>query len=187
MICDLCKKNEAIIHVQEHSPKGVKTVNICLECAATRGLKIKSEDVGKLMFNFVNNLFGNKLMSHSNPIDLNNFNLSELTDLKCSACGTTVDKISEDKKVGCPVCFSEFHKIIDLILYRLNNSLEFKGELPLVIENIRQYKIKVINLKKRLKQSIKSEDYALAASIRDEINSLRGSFRGERVRDEQNS
>ena len=33
MLCDICKKNEAVIHIQEISAAGKKIINLCNECA----------------------------------------------------------------------------------------------------------------------------------------------------------
>ena len=33
MLCDICKKNEAVLHIQEVSSEGKKVINLCNECA----------------------------------------------------------------------------------------------------------------------------------------------------------
>ena len=38
MICDICHKNPAVIHIQEIGPNGRHALNLCLKCAAERAL-----------------------------------------------------------------------------------------------------------------------------------------------------
>ena len=33
MLCDICKKKEAVIHIQEISAAGKKIINLCNDCA----------------------------------------------------------------------------------------------------------------------------------------------------------
>ena len=48
MKCDICKKRDAVFHMQEQSAYGVRKISLCIECALTKGLNIRSEDVDKL-------------------------------------------------------------------------------------------------------------------------------------------
>lgn len=167
MKCNLCKKREAVFHMQEQSQFGVRTVSLCLECAAMKGLNIRSEDVGKLFSAFIANIFGTETERSVNAAAM------KLLNLKCSSCGKTLEAISETNEAGCPECFTNFYSFIDMILFKLNHSLDYKGDLPQAIKEKRNYKIEIINLKRQLKQCITLEDFHKAAEIRDKIKELR--------------
>ena len=51
MICDICHKNPAIIHIQEIGPNGRHAVNLCLKCAAERALdgQEPTSSLGKIL------------------------------------------------------------------------------------------------------------------------------------------
>lgn len=171
MTCEVCNRREAVIHVQEQSPGGVRTVRLCLECAAVKGLNIRNEDVQSLFTNFIANLFDNDPSKPVNPPSL------KLLNLKCPTCGMELSKIIEDKKAGCQFCFHEFPQFINTVIYAYNNSVEYKGSLPPEIEHYRKYKMTILKLKKDLRLSVKQADFSKAIILRDKIKTIRREYR----------
>ncbi len=179
MICEVCKKKEALIHLQEHSLNGVRTVRLCLECAAVKGLNIRSQDVESLFTNFVSNLFNGE--NNNKSINIPSL---KLLNLHCPTCGTPLNSIIEDNLAGCQYCFSEFGKVIDSIIFSNNNSIEYKGSLPEDIDRDRNYKKTIFKLKRQLRENIEKNDFKEAVIVRDKIKSLKKS-QGH-IRNEQN-
>lgn len=179
MICSICKKREAVLHIQENSPGGVKTVSLCLECAAVKGFNIRNEDVGALFMKFVTNIFGTPA---DKTIDLSSL---KLLGLKCPYCGKSLESAIEEHKVGCSYCFNEFSKIIDIMLFKYNNSLDYKGALPVEIDIRRKYKLQMLDLKRELRRNIKIENFKEAAVIRDKIKLLKETHYAGKVANEQ--
>ena len=168
MKCNICNKNEAIIHIEEYSQKGVRNLSLCLECAAEKGFNVRIEDIDNLLLNFLENIFGDSNNKFSKQIDEN--------ALKCPTCGKTIYEITESQKVGCPVCYNVFKKIIDLLIYKLNNSMTYKGKLPQDLSVMRDKKARMEELKIKLHQYLLDEDYSNAAIVRDEINLIKNSY-----------
>jgi protein-arginine kinase activator protein McsA len=54
----------------------------------------------------------------------------------------------------------------------MNNSLDYRGELPEDLREEHDYKVEIFNLRKQLKQCISAEDFTKAAEIRDKIKAL---------------
>lgn len=172
MLCEACKKNEAIIHIEEKSQVGVRTVSLCLECAAMKGFNIRSQDIQPLINGFVSNLFG------SNPQSIPVFNSLQMLDSQCGFCGTSINEIYETSKAGCQECFSEFRSLIESIIESFNESVEYKGKLPENMDKEKKYLTAVLKLKKELRKCVEKEDFKEAAVIRDKIQVLKKNYEG---------
>lgn len=169
MKCDICKKRDAIFHMQEQSAYGVRKISLCIECAITKGLNIRAEDVDKLFSSFISNIFADGQMNTTN---IASQAAARILNLRCPECGKTVEDITKTNEAGCIKCFSYFRSLIDAILVNMNNSLEFRGELPEDLREEHDYKVEIFNLKKQLKHCISMEDFTKAAEIRDKIKAL---------------
>jgi protein arginine kinase activator len=176
MKCNICKKNEAVIHIEEFSQKGVRNLSLCLECAAEKGFNVRIEDIDNLLLNFLENIFGDSTNKFSKQIDEN--------ALKCPSCGKSIYEITETQKVGCPSCYSEFKKIIDLLIYKINNSMTYKGRLPQDLSMLRAQKARMEELKIKLNQYLLEEDYSNAAIVRDEMNVIKETYRKKRKKND---
>jgi len=172
MKCSVCKNNDPLIHIEEYSDHGVRKLNLCLECAAAKGFNVSIEQIDKLLLGFLENIFldNNGLIA----------NQKNENSLKCPACGITIYEINESQKVGCPICYSTFKKVLDLIIYKNNNSLTYKGRLPDNLDKMRNQKTKLEDLKIKLNQCLLLEDYSNAAVIRDQIKALREKYKAVR-------
>jgi len=169
MKCSICKRNDAIIHVHEYSEKGVRKINLCLKCAIKKGLNTSIEELDGIFSNFIKNLFKeNKSRNKLKSSDIN-----YKVNLTCPECKTTINEFSDDLMLGCSVCYTVFEQIIDLIIYKRNNSLNYKGKLPKILNIVKEDKTNLFMLKDQLNNYIMKEDYKKAAEIRDEIKKLK--------------
>ena len=181
MKCDVCGKRDAVFHMQEQSAMGVRKISLCIECALTKGLNIRKEDVDKLFSSFISNIFAD---GNSVPVDMASQAAARILDLKCPECGKTVESITETNEVGCTKCFSYFSSLIDVILGNMNNSLDYRGELPVDLRMEHDCKVEIFNLKKQLKQCISMEDFTKAAEIREKIKALQNEECSEKETEE---
>ena len=174
MRCDVCQKEQAIIHIREVSEKGIKKINLCANCALQKGLNISIENMDFVLFNFLKNLFSG-----------NNGNLNSKIGIKCPSCGTSIIQITEHSEVGCPICYSFFGNLIDMVIFKHNNSMNYLGKLPFEMKKIKDNKAKINDLKIKLRQYINKEEYKKAALVRDEIIDLKKSMvKPKEIRDE---
>lgn len=165
-----------MIHIEEFSDRGVRKLNLCLECAAQKGFNVSIEQIDSLLLNFLENIFSN------NPLA----NGKKENALKCPSCGKTIYDITETQKVGCPACYITFKKIIDLMIFKNNNSLTYKGKLPESLNKIRDHKKKMEDLKIKLTQYLISEDYKNAAKVRDQIKTIKEKYNNARGNNDTN-
>jgi len=167
MKCSICKADNAIIHIREYSETGLRKINLCLECAIKKGLSAPSENLDNLLAKIISNVF------NINASYKNLRGSRRSLKLVCPSCGKTVNDFSSNLEVGCPVCYDVFEDIIDLLIFNQNNSLNYLGKLPETLNKLNLQKSNLKQLKKNLKKHVQEEDFAKAATVRDEIKKLK--------------
>ncbi len=164
MKCEKCKKNEAKIHFTQIKDGKVVSYNLCKECAEKQGFKAVKFDSEQQP------AFAPEAKDHV---------LSELIGEEseaageCAFCHSKLDDIKHSGRMGCARCYFTFEKQIDILLRRIQGSSFHLGKhsgKPVSERYGEQLKIR--ELKKKLNESVKEEDYEKAARLRDEIRSL---------------
>jgi len=169
MKCNICKNDNAIIHIREYTDIGIRKINLCLECALKRGLNTAGNNIDLLLADIIKkvlNIPSGRSKKGKNSLKRN-------ISLICPSCGLSLHNFSKELKVGCPLCYSVFEKIIDLIIYNYNNSLIYLGKLPDDIKKVTIQRSKLRKLKRELKESLDLEQYMKAAIIRDKIKRVK--------------
>ncbi len=167
MICDVCKQRPSLIVVQEIRGSTINELNLCLSCASNYGFKPTKEQSDGGVFDLLSGIVGS--LQHAHDIALKN-----LSALSCPVCGLTGSELVEGGITGCRNCFSVFDKIIDHNIISYNKTLHYMGRLPDGLGKMKENRIKIRTLKKELKEHVIYERYKEAATIRDQINKLKG-------------
>lgn len=173
MKCSICKNDNAIIHIREYTDNGIRKINLCLECALKRGFNASLENVDSMLSKIVRNIFNDPGDDRKGRKAARNTQREDIISLVCPSCGTTVQDFTNTLELGCPICYSVFDRIIDLILFNHNNSLNYLGKLPEQIKIVNIQKSKLRKLKKELIEHVNNENFNKAALVRDEISKLR--------------
>jgi len=164
MKCEKCKKNEAKIHFTQINDGKVVSYNLCKECAEKQGfkaVKFDSEEQPAFAPEEKNQVLSDLVEEESAAIG------------ECPFCHYKLDDIKRSGRLGCAKCYYTFEKQIDVLLRRIQGSsfhLGRRSGKP-VSEHYGD-QIKIRELKKKLNESVKEEDYEEAARLRDEIRSL---------------
>ena len=186
MLCQICRANPATIHIQEIVDGEENTLHICTECARKRSL---SEE------NSVNAHFHDMLERLTKVIaNSADLKIAELFDAKkpqeeddvtkdldCTVCGTTFQSYKKTGKLGCPACYEQFGQLIFPELPLIHHGSVHSGKTP--PETVEQWQDPVvserINLRRELErlckgldESIRREEFELAAELRDRINAI---------------
>lgn len=178
MKCDICKANEATIHIQEIINNNIKTIHICENCAKMYGFKNDIMDIGFNLFNIFSQLSkeeAGKEQKTQKPVELSKKHqniIDEENKLICPQCNITYDEILETGKFGCGYCYTAFNEQIKPIIRRIHGTIFHKGKVPIKFKK----QIKIVRdlkgLNNRLKSAIKKEEYEKAAILRDKIKQL---------------
>lgn len=157
MLCDICGKNEAMVHLTEIINEQMTKLHLCEECARKKGAEMEEH------FGLADLLAG-----------LANLDTSVETmkdrKVKCSSCGMTYTDFKKAGRLGCGQCYETFKTYLAPLLKRIHGSDVHIGKTPdKKGRAAKSKKVDIEQLKRRLKRAIELEEFEEAAQIRDEI------------------
>ncbi|MEA4862183.1 MAG: UvrB/UvrC motif-containing protein [Victivallaceae bacterium] len=170
MLCDICGKNEATIHIEEITDGASKTVHLCGECMAKNpqfgGLGVSPFNLAEIVLNL-----GGKLaakMSSQKPDE------KPETMIKCPVCGWTSRELGTTGLLGCPSCYAVFEPVLEPAISSMHRGGEHSGKRAVKpeVSTEDEYRLQKAALRKELADCIKKEDYEQAAVLRDRLAAL---------------
>lgn len=160
MYCQVCQKNEATIHLTEIND-GVRTeMHLCENCAQEEGIAVKSHLP-------INELLANLLATQPSDDEVSG---SSEQDITCPHCGFTLEQFTKKAVLGCPYDYDVFEKsLVPLIERAHDGRTSHCGKVPTKTSSDTKKQVELLTLRQQLETAVKSEDYELAAKLRDEI------------------
>lgn len=182
MLCEICGKNEATIHIEEISDGKSKTLHICGECMAKNptlgGMEINAFNLGDIICNLAGSGGGKPGEAGSGP----SAGSASEPLIECGACGWTSEKLHKTGRLGCGECYHYFRELLLPALRTMHRGLEHTGKHPgggtSELSGDRELVIQISALKSEQKKCIASEDYEQAAVLRDKILALEEQLKG---------
>ncbi len=162
MLCDICGKREAVIHIQQIIGKETIDVHMCRECARKKNIASDGASMNTSIINMVMNLLENKSLNRILPNNVT----------RCPTCGTKVSEIRNEGKAGCPDCYTEFRGIIRNILGMGSAPLLHTGSISSKLKTYRRILMDRERLKRELEEAVSKEDYETAVIIRDQLKEI---------------
>jgi protein arginine kinase activator len=161
MLCDICGKNQATVHLTEIVDDQMSELHLCEECARKKSSQMESQ------FGLSDLLAG--LAEFEKPSEE-----KETSALKCPNCGLTYKDFKKVGRFGCGECYTTFKKFLAPLLKRIHGSGTHCGKCPVKITAAKtsRKKVDVQELRCRLQKAIEDEAYEEAAKIRDQIKEL---------------
>ena len=168
MLCNICNKEEACIHIEKHDSGEKGTYRICQTCADLQGFTPQNLQDNKVI---------EKLFRHlEQAIKASPVNKNE----SCPTCKTTLRNYQQQGLLGCTDCYTTFHTNLSKDMQQLQPSAKHLGKLPkqnLELNFQTSQETDANNnseesleeLEKSLHYCIQEEDYERAAEIRDQI------------------
>jgi protein arginine kinase activator len=166
MICQICKENQATIHLTQQKNDRVVKIHVCRQCAQEKGFDYL-EKSNYALGNIISGIFGGS--EESGP--------AERTAHACAVCGTSHDDFREAAKLGCSECYEFFKPQLLSVLRNLHVKTQHLGKFPKSRSERAETVKRVALLQEELERAIAEECYERAAEIRDELRSL-GEERG---------
>jgi len=158
MLCDLCHKHIATVHLTEIINDKIAEMHICQACAKTKTEEIKDQ------LNISDFLGGLAVAGTAER--------KEESSLKCVSCGLTYADFKKKGRLGCGNCYIVFKQMLLPLLKRIHGSTHHVGKSPLHKEERISREANIKELKNRLERAIQLEEYEEAARLRDELKSL---------------
>ena len=90
--------------------------------------------------------------------------------LKCAFCGTDFESVRQSGSVGCAECYSVFAELI--FPSTLTPERAEGARIPAVRRSALERQRSVAELKRKIKLAVETENYELAAELRDKIKDL---------------
>ncbi len=171
MLCDICKKNEATVHIKEFHNGQCVSHHLCAECAEK---KEQQGEFGALGFKLSEILFnavpGNKKASAVKK------ETAADEQLICPACSWSSEMIRKSNgKVGCPECYRIFAPILADALSKVQRGTVHLGKHPAAGNGNDSGKLRqeLKRLQTELADLVAKEEYENAAVCRDRIIAIR--------------
>lgn len=161
MICDLCKKNEAVIFLESIGKNGKRKINLCPECAISRGIQapVSAQNAQNLAAVF------KEIEEKEEALDVNSKRL-------CPVCGKSFFAVLKTGMAGCPECYEVFKQDITASLKEHGITGPYSGSMPSRLSGFRNSLTDRADLQAKLEEAVRSENYEKAAVYRDFLKAL---------------
>lgn len=163
MLCDVCHKIEASVHLTEIINDKVMKLNLCEECAMKKSAEMEEHfGLGELLAGLTE--FGESVKAPARGV----------VKIKCPNCGLTYTDFKRRGRLGCSECYNAFQSKLTPLLKRLHGSEHHVGKVPIKVPNdIKAEAVsKLQELRLKLKKAIAIEEFEEAAKLRDQIRDL---------------
>lgn len=158
MVCDICAKNQATVHLTEIIDDQMSELHLCEECARKKSIQMEQQ------FGLADLLAG--LAEFGKP------EAPEVTGLRCSNCGLSYEDFKKTGRLGCGECYSNFRKYLLPLLKKIHGSTQHLGKSLYKVVARSRKKIGLAELRAKLHQAIEQEEFEEAARLRDKIREL---------------
>ncbi len=164
MVCDICGKNSATVHLTEIVDEQMSELHLCEECARKKSAQMEQQ------FGLSDLLAG--LADFEKPSED-----KEAVVLTCPNCGLSYKDFKKVGRLGCSECYQAFKKLLVPLLKRIHGSNLHCGKCPVKLPasggaKAGRKKPDLQELKSRLQKAVEDEAYEEAAKLRDQIREL---------------
>lgn len=161
MLCDICAKNQATVHLTEIIDEQMNELHLCEECAHQKSIQMEQQ------FGLSDLLGG--LVEFEKPAQEKE---AAGALIKCANCAFTYADFKKIGRLGCSECYSAFKKYLTPLLKKIHGSNLHFGKSPAKIFKVPAKGADLQELRYRLQKAIETEAFEEAAKIRDQIKEL---------------
>lgn len=155
MICEVCKKRQATVHMTDIVNDEKREIHLCQECAEAQGVMTHT--------------------SFSLPDLLAGLTKKRATqggeDVTCQECDLSWSAFQARGRLGCANDYQAFRKELMPMIERIHGKTEHVGKRIATGESGRQREL--ADLQRRMRDAVEREAYEEAAELRDAIEGLR--------------
>jgi protein arginine kinase activator len=160
MQCELCKQNEAVVHLKHALNGEVREVHLCSECASKKGFIAKLSPASITDF-----LFG---------MDGQRKTESHVADGSCPNCHMRRSDFRKTSRFGCSTCYRAFEDDVLPLLDEFQKGRRHVGKVPVK----EKHAVELSALQKKLEAVINLQNFEEAAVIRDAMQALMADGKG---------
>jgi protein arginine kinase activator len=161
MLCENCRENDAVVNLTTIKDNVVAQQHLCEKCAAAKGVETSVSPKHPLL--------GEILEAVHQKASLGGGDDARA----CHFCGATTRDFRATGRLGCARCYTAFERHLRELLRKLHGNSRHIGrayEAPAaeMVERAGS----VAQLRDRLRRAIDSEQFELAAELRDRLRSV---------------
>lgn len=164
MLCDICGKNAATVHLTEIIDSQMNELHLCEVCAREKSEQMEQQ------FGLSDLLAG--MVEFEKP--QKDKETLEAVSLKCANCGLAYADFKKIGRLGCSECYLTFKKYLGPLLKSIQGSVMHFGKTPVKVAPVlkKTERIDLEELRQQLKAAIEKEAFEEAARLRDQIKEL---------------
>jgi protein arginine kinase activator len=160
MLCDICGKNPATVHLTEIIDEQMNELHLCEECARQKSAQMEQQ-------------FGlSDLLGGMAEFGKPEKEIGAASSIKCANCGLSYADFRKMGRLGCGECYQAFKKYLMPLLKRIHGSSQHLGKSPLKVDKVVKKKLDLQELRNNLQKAVGEEAFEEAARIRDQIREL---------------
>lgn len=159
--CQSCGENPATVHLTEIVGGEKREKHLCEQCAAGEGISTGKAPVS------LNEWLTSFVMQQSGGAG------GKSSNAACGNCGLTFDEFRQRGLLGCPECYESFEEQLTPLLERAHENVTYHlGKTPTKVDKGQRKQYELIDLRRKLRTAVETEDYEQAAQLRDRISEL---------------
>ncbi len=162
MLCSICQKNEAKVHLTQIVDDKMQKIDLCEECSKAKGV---TDPAGFSLADLLLGL-GTSQEAEARPA-------AKPGELTCPTCGLAQSDFKKSGRFGCPQCYVTFAEGLPVMLKTMHRGLRHAGKVPQAFRVKREPVDQIKLLSRRLEKAIESENFEEAAQLRDQIRALK--------------
>jgi len=160
MLCDICGKNPATVHLTEIVNEEMTELHLCEACAQAKSQQMEQQ------FGLSDLLAG--MADFDKPVSK-----EEIVSSQCPNCKLAYTDFKKIGRLGCGECYTAFRKYLGPLLKRIHGSGQHVGKVPIKLaKTIARKRTSIDELRLKLQKAIETEAFEEAARIRDQIKEL---------------
>ena len=160
MLCDICNKVPATVHLTEIIDDQITELHLCEKCAREKSVNMEQQ------FGLADLLAG--LAEFGSVKE----QAEGLIKIKCANCGLSFSDFKKIGRLGCSECYVTFRRYLGPLLKRIHGSGQHAGKTPVKVARTARKRSNLEELRDKLQTAIEEEEFEKAAKIRDQIKQL---------------
>jgi len=160
MVCDNCKERDAVVHLTQIIDNAVTQLHLCEKCAAAKGVETTVAMPKHPLAGLLQSAQQQATVALGDAV-------------KCNFCSATLRDFRSTGRLGCAHCYGAFETSLRELLRRVHGNSRHAGrryEPPK--RELLERATTLGELRDRLRRAIESEQFELAADLRDRIRVL---------------
>lgn len=160
MLCEKCGAHEANVKFVQIEGNNKTELHLCQECAQGYTNFSTGFDLQHLLSSMFQSVKAGQKFGQSQNLKT------------CPTCRRTILDVQKTGRLGCGSCYEMFHDELNPVLRRLHGSSTHTGKVPARGYPKARINRQIEDLRRRLQESVRLEDYEQAAKYRDELRLL---------------